>query len=196
MTDSCARCSSPLDEGSILCAHCGAAVSTDPSVAEAAPATAPIFKTFNDRKDLEGIGGWLILPAIGLAITPFITFYNLFGLDIPALSRYGSGLLLNGHSGLIGLLVFEIIMNIILLAGAIGLNILLYSKKRIFPKCMIIFLTANFLFILGDQIAVSALLASADRVSGITDVIRAFIGAVIWIPYFLNSQRVAQTFVN
>jgi hypothetical protein len=192
MTDSCARCSSPLDEGSILCAHCGAAVATDLGVVEAAPAYVPTFLPAND---LEGIGGWLILPAIGLALTPFICLGPIF-TDIQLLTAGDHQSLFANHPSLTALLDSEVVINLAFLAATICLNILFYTKKRILPKCMVAFYSAQCVLLLVDHLAATAIFPSVDLSSGLITVIRSFVVAAVWIPYFLNSQRVEQTFVN
>lgn len=193
----CASCSSTLNEDSLVCPNCGTAVAVHPGVSEAAaPTSAPVFKTFENRNDLNGIGGWLILPAIGLVISPFMSLHGIFIVDLPVLfgDRYSA--FLNGHPAFSGLLVFEIMGNAIFLAGAVGLNFLLYKKKRIFPICMIAYFAINFFLLLADHLATRALLPSTDSNSGTMAVVRAFVGAAVWIPYFLVSRRVKATFMN
>ena len=196
MTTTCSRCSSQLDEASLICPNCGTVATMPSEVAEATPTMAPVFTSFDHRNDLEGIGGWLILPAIGLAVAPFIALHGIFIVDMPVLtgSRYQA--YLSDHPRFVGLLIFEIMVNSFFLLGSLGLNFLLYKKKRIFPKCIIGYLAIQLCLILADHLGVIALLPSADSSGGLKDVFRAFSGAAIWIPYFLTSQRVKATFVN
>jgi len=201
MSTLCADCSSPLDEGSPFCAHCGssvsgesgATVSAQPTVAEPVPFE---LSAYRSAKDLEVLGGWLILPAIGLAITPFITLYYIFGLDLPILLSGRSSVVFVNHPGLASLLIFEIAVNAIFLTCVLGLNFLFYAKKSIFPKCMIAYLVINFFLLLADHLATASMFPSVNSTSGMMSVVRAFTGAAVWIPYFLNSNRVEQTFVN
>src|ERR1035441_8705208 len=144
MTTTCATCSSALDEGTPVCPNCGTAVAASPGVVETAPSTAPIFKSFEDRNDLNGIGGWLILPAIGLAIAPFFALYGIFVTDLPMLTGSRYQIFLTGHPGIFGLLIFEIIVNALFLAGSLGLNFLFYKKHRLFPSYMIAYLVTQF----------------------------------------------------
>lgn len=182
MTTSCANCSSPLSEGSTVCPNCGTAVVVYPGVAEASPTTAPIFKPYEDLIDLKGIGGWLILPAIGLVLTPLVNLGVIFALDIPALNvgRYQN------------LISFEIIMNLVIGAAAVCLCILFFKKKAILPRCMVYYLVGNFLLNLLDYFLAQGEGLSPDP----SDLGRSIIAAAIWIPYFLNSRRVKATFVN
>jgi hypothetical protein len=153
---------------------------------------APAFKPFDD---LNGLGGWLILPAIGLAISPFISMHGIV-TDIQLLTGGDHlGIFVN-HPSLTGLLTFEIIINTSFLAAVIALNILFYTKKRLLPKCMIVFYAAQCILMLADHLAATAVFPSSDLSAGLFTVVRAFIGAAVWIPYFMSSQRVEATFVN
>ena len=83
MTISCATCSSALEEGSLVCPNCGTTVAVDSAIAVTGSTDAPAYK---HDEDLNGIGGWLILPAIGLAIAPFVALYIIFMVDLPVLT--------------------------------------------------------------------------------------------------------------
>ena len=192
MTDLCVRCLSPLDEASLLCPKCGAPSSPNADVGESAPVSAPAFLPAND---LEGIGGWLILPAIGLALAPFICLRPIFA-DLSLLTGGGHPDLFASHPSLTALLIFEIIINFAFLMAAICLNILFYMKKRILPKCIIAMYAAQCVFILADHLAATTVFPSVNLSSGLITVVRSFLVAAVWIPYFLNSVRVEQTFVN
>jgi hypothetical protein len=104
--------------------------------------------------------------------------------------------LFTNHPALSSLLTFEVIINTTFIAAAICLNILFYTKKRILPKCMIAFYAAQCILILVDHMAATAIFPSVDLSSSLITMIRSFIVAAVWIPYFLNSRRVEQTFVN
>jgi hypothetical protein len=61
---------------------------------------------------------------------------------------------------------------------------------------MIAYLVINFFLLLADHLATASMFPSVNSTSGMMSVVRAFTGAAVWIPYFLNSNRVEQTFVN
>ena len=146
MTNQCTRCTYELEDGAVVCIHCGAALGepagpdaarssvasdlSDPPVAtrEATPATPaqPVIASpmFSTGSDLNGIGGWLILVAIGLAISPFIMMHGVYtDLRILTGDRYQAGLAL--RPGLAGLVMFEAITNTLFLAAVVCLNVLL-----------------------------------------------------------------------
>lgn len=194
MTTTCAVCSSALSEGSPVCLNCGTTVAVNPCVIEAAPATEPLFKSFEARSDLNGIGGWLILPAIGLAISPFLSLHGIVTDSLLLTGDHPS--LFANHPSLTSLLIFEILINTAFLFAVICLNILFYTKKRIFPRCIIAFYAAQCVLMLADHLAAVSVFPSVDLSANVITVVRSFIVAVVWIPYFLNSKRVEATFVN
>jgi hypothetical protein len=154
------------------------------------PDSGPAYKYELDS-DLVGIGGWLILPCIGLAISPFSFLHGIYtDLSILFGSRLQSSLA--GHPALAGLILFEAVNNSLLFATTIFLNVLLYRKKKAFSTLMVIYLTANFVLGLADHLFALRFYPQTQ----LTGVARGFFGAAIWIPYFLQSQRVKETFVN
>jgi hypothetical protein len=193
MTISCATCSSALEESIQMCPNCGTAVAAGSAIAETGSTDAPAYK---HDDGLKGIGGWLILPAIGLAVAPFVALYIIFMVDLPVLTESKYQEVLTRHPALPGLLVFEIITNAFFLAVSLGLNFLFYKKKRILPRCIIAYLIIQFFLILADNLATAAVLPSANTAGSLFGVVRSLVGAVIWIAYFHSSIRVEATFVN
>jgi len=148
----------------------------------------PSFSTGND---LEGIGGWLILVAIGLAIAPFMLMKGIY-IDLHVFygGQFQVGLALK--PGLAALILFEAVSNSVFLLGLIALNVLFYRKQRTFPACMITYLAFNCAVILFDH--VGALHYSPH--TSATAALRSVIGTLVWIPYYLRSERVKVTFKN
>lgn len=148
----------------------------------------PMFAT---GTDLEGIGGWLILVAVGLGIGPLV---SLSGVIRDLLMLYGAKYqnVLAARPGIAGLVLYEAVTNSIFLVALVALNILFYKKKRSFPSLMITFLASQLAFVLIDHLAARALQPS----TGLAGVFRSLAGAVIWIPYYLRSERVKATFIH
>lgn len=191
MTTVCAQCSSALNEGSLVCPSCGSAVAVNSGITETGSTDAPIFKSIEDPNDLNGIGGWLILPAIGLAISPFISLHGVYRtLEVLTGSHYQA--FLSFRPGLAALILFEAITNTILFASLVCLNYLFHTKKRAFPTAMILYFCGQFFLLLIDHLMAMRFNPNAQW----TAVARSFFAALIWIPYFLNSRRVEATFVN
>jgi Protein of unknown function (DUF2569). len=142
------------------------------------------------RSDLNGIGGWLIPVAIGLAIAPFLSLRGIYR-DFRLLNASGYSAL-EAYRGLAVLVLFEAITNTIYFLSEIGLNILFYRHKKTFPGWMITFYCAQIFFTFADHVAAIHYSPGGSFIP----LIRTTLGAAIWIPYYLVSQRVKATFVS
>ena len=135
-----------------------------------------------------GIGGWLILPAIGLVLGPIIGVVGL----ITGLALY-TDVEAAGYGGVYAL---EILVQIALLAFLIYTATRFFGKKRNAPAyCITLFVlgvAASFILLvieLGAGAEVFAIESGKALAQGT-------ISAAIWIPYFRVSKRVKATFVN
>ncbi|MGB6722155.1 MAG: DUF2569 domain-containing protein, partial [Terracidiphilus sp.] len=156
-----------------------------------APSPTSFVPSFAAGKDLEGIGGWLILVAFGLGIAPFT---SIRGISVDLRILYGASYQtwLSAHRGIAALILFEAATNSIFLLGLLGLNLLFYRKKKAFSGWMITYLATHLALILFDHL-VALRFSSNPEASPLASV---SIGAAIWIPYFLRSERVKTTFVH
>lgn len=150
----------------------------------------------------EGIGGWLILPLIGLVITPFRMVYLVISTMATALTpevlSYFDSPDSAFYSPLYKPLVFgEILVNMFIGAAAVVLLVLLFTKKKIFPMLMVVYLAFNACFTIIDVI-LAKMAVPQIALSGeiMRPVITSVLAACIWIPYFLMSERVKNTFVK
>ncbi len=197
MSSKCASCGAQLENSASICVVCGveqlrceAPQVVVPEIAQPAPGRFPARGTA-EKANLAGIGGWLIFTGIGLALAPLLNVFALL-TDGRLLFNPGAREYLSMHSGLYLLIFFEIISNqVFFFYGAVS-NVLFYSKKRMFPVAMIVFLAANVLVVSIDHIGVAQLALPAKP----TQLIRALVAAAIWIPYFMRSRRVAFTFTR
>jgi hypothetical protein len=89
------------------------------------------------------------------------------------------------------LILFEASTNVIMCLALIGLNILFYRTRRSFPRWIITFFAAAFIVTACDHLWAVHFLPTSW-----TPVLQRFVAAAIWIPYFVKSRRVQQTFVN
>jgi hypothetical protein len=184
--EKCRACGAELPEGVALCPQCGFASEknrTESRTAERPKMSAP-------RSDLNGIGGWLILVAIGLAISPLVSLHGI-SRDFRLLFDHNQSVL-ESYRGLAFLILFEAATNTIFFLSLIGLNVLFYLKKRSFPGCMIAFLCMQLFIILVDHLAAMRYFPSVS----LAHPARALIGAAIWVPYLLRSLRVKETFTH
>lgn len=137
---------------------------------------------------LKGIRGWLILPAIGLILSPIIGVIGLFALlgMYQDIVRLGYG----------GVYTLELIVLFGLLVFTIYAAIKFFGKKKDAPKIMIILYSVSLvasLVLLGVE-----LLAGPEEFAVETgkQLVRDIVAAAIWIPYFNVSKRVKATFVK
>ena len=157
----------------------------------------------NQKTEPSGLGGWLILFMLGLIFLPIklgaflaTAYYPIFSegyweiLTTPGSDAY--------HVLWAPILIFEIIGNSAFLMAAIVLLVFFFQKHHRFPKLIIWFLALNVAFVVIDFFVanlIPAVAAEPDPESN-RELIRTIIGAAIWIPYFLKSVRVKNTFVN
>src|ERR1035437_3738934 len=168
-------------------------VGQSPAAANVAvPAAKPGFKMFSD---LNSIGGWLILVAFGLVVSPFACLSTI-STEYPLLTRGEHQPVLGEHVSFATLITLEIAINAVFIAGLLCLNFLFFTKKKIFPKWMIVYLLAQVFLSVVDLTAAAAVVSSAPPPAMIAGLVRPIVGALIWIPYFSTSKRVKATFVN
>jgi hypothetical protein len=184
--EKCRACGADLPEGVTRCPRCG--IANEENRAE--PQTAERPGMFAPRSDLNGIGGWLILVAVGLAISPLVSLHGLYR-DFRLLFGHTNWAVESYH-GLALLILFEAITNTIFFLSLAGLNYLFYLKKKSFLGWMIAFLCVQPLIILVDHLAAMRYFPTVSLVHPV----RALISAAIWIPYLLRSLRVKETFTH
>lgn len=151
----------------------------------------------------SGIGGWLILVAIGLIMSPFALLASLLLQYLPIYTS-GTWQSLTAPSSefyhpLWGpILIFETIATSIFLVLAVALLVLFFRKSRSFPKFFIILAIAHPIYILVGAWLASFVLQDDPQFGADTagDLSRAAIYAAIWVPYMVKSRRVNNTFVE
>jgi hypothetical protein len=143
------------------------------------------------------IGGWLILPSIGLCIAPlqlvyFIYdtgFFNYVNWQILADAAYVS------YNPNLGMLVLtELIINFVLCAFGVLVIVLFFKRRSSVPLLVACFYGANFLLPLIDSLIADSLNLSGFDKETTSNLLTGFISCAIWIPYFLISNRSKGTF--
>ncbi len=154
-------------------------------------------------KKYPNLGGWLILPLIGLFISPIALIYSLFeyiiAIDKDLIYIFISGMYSTKEIIEYGLFIFiDIFLNIFSLIYCILIITLLINKRSSFPKLMIAFYIISVLMSIYEIWALNYLDLSteAELQSTRTTLSRSVVGAAVWIPYFIFSKRVNGTFVN
>jgi len=149
------------------------------------------FTTFTGP---AGLGGWLILPGLGLFLSIFrqigdvIHLFGLFKQDSwNALTSPGSA---SYDSWWATLLVFKLAATVALVMFEILLLFLFRGQKRAVPQLMIAWL----IFQAFVYVTVSLM---SRQIPGAASggIFTPIVPCLIWIPYFLTSKRVKETFI-
>ncbi|MCB0764136.1 MAG: DUF2569 family protein [Flavobacteriales bacterium] len=146
------------------------------------------------------IGGWMVLPLIGLLLSPLRMLVEMFqddmyfftcALDAPytiverkdlfQLYCYGS------QAWAIGMFAFTAV-----------LIVLFFRKRTSVPILMVFLYGVTVVFLIVDQLLYDFfdLPALTGEPYGSKDLVRSIIAGCIWIPFFLVSDRVRTTFVR
>ena len=165
--------------------------------------------SLNDKKydqlplGVSGLGGWLILVQIGLYFTVILLIIQIAVYSLPSFSEENWRVLTSKESSLYDplwkpLIVFETVYNLLFLIFTVYIIVLFYRKKSIVPRLMIIFYSASLLVGIMDYILLQqiALAKEIEDGSSVRDLVRSGITCLVWIPYFIKSVRVRNTFVN
>jgi len=154
---------------------------------------------------VSGLGGWLILVQIGLYLTILLNILTLNNDTLPAFSPGTWEMLTSKDSSWYDslwapLLIFELVVNILLILVSLFCLYNMYQKKSIFPKLMIIVYSLSLFIVILEYILINQIsIVSEYGLSGpddVKDIVRAAITCAIWIPYFLKSERVQNTFIQ
>ncbi|MDR3352092.1 MAG: DUF2569 domain-containing protein [Zoogloeaceae bacterium] len=157
-----------------------------------------------EEKNLEGLGGWLVLVGIGIVLSPLriivdniLPYYSILSdgtwdlLTTPGSEAY--------HPLWAPLLIGESLINGGLVLACIFTAYLFFSKKKHFPMCYIGVHLFSLAFLLIDAVAVTATVRPDIPVfdeETRKELARSLVSFLIWCPYMLVSKRVKATFVR
>lgn len=152
---------------------------------------------------VSGLGGWLVLVQIGLFISLITRVVTMFqAMSIMGGSETGN-LLTSPSSPYYHPLwktsfIIEGVSSAAMLLFTIIILVSFYQKKRVLPRLMIIFYVVNFLLLLITVLILNQipLAREVQGVNSISTLIGGILGCAIWIPYFIRSERVKNTFRN
>ncbi len=150
--------------------------------------------------DGRSIGGWLILVTIGLVTTPIRFLIGLLNGQYFDAAVWSN--ILDPTSGvyspaLAGLLTMEVIVNTSYVAFSILLIFLFFNRRSSVPRLMTIFYASNLAFVVFDYVLASLLgVDMGNNTEAGKEVLKSFVAAAIWVPYFNLSLRVKETFVE
>ncbi len=151
----------------------------------------------------KGLGGWLILPALGLIVLPIRIGFMLYSDFLPIFQEGYWEVLTDPasesyHHLWAPLIIVETIGNGFFILFDLVLIFLFFTKSHRFPLLFIIFLASNLLFVVGDFFMADLIPAIAEQEDedSFKEMTRSIVNTAIWIPYFLVSKRVKNTFVK
>ena len=168
-----------------------------------APPQSPVADAAPALDGPKGIGGWLLLPVIGMFVFPVrcvislaTEYLPIFEKDLWAnLTTPGSNAY---HPLWAPLLIYEVVFNLAFLVFDLFLLYLLFTKAHRFPKLYIAFAVLNLVFVVSDALLgyqIPAVVAQGmDAIW--KEIGRSFMMVAIWVPYMLVSKRVKNTFVR
>ncbi|MEO6994178.1 MAG: DUF3857 domain-containing protein [Lacunisphaera sp.] len=156
------------------------------------------------RENLEGLGGWLILVAVGLFVRPSLYISAIYGArrayfnqNVWQLLTTTTSKAYNPNFGMVAPL--ELIYNFAMLGCSILLLILFFRRSHLFPRFMQVFLgciVLGSLFAIWDSATISHKPVNALDFETMKIILQAVIAAAVWIPYFQVSRRVKATFTR
>ncbi len=157
----------------------------------------------SEEKSLEGIGGWLIIVAISIVISPIravvigvTTYVPIFSSGAwQALTTQGSDVYNPLWAPII---IGEILINSALIVAWLYMAYKFFTKSSAFPKWYIGIAIFSLVFIIVDAFSIKLVLPNEPVFDSSTrqELMRSLIMVVIWVPYMLVSKRVKATFIK
>lgn len=154
-----------------------------------------------DQTAPQGLGGWLIIPILGLFLKPVAVAGTLYFNLLPHFQpTVWATLTTPGHENyhrLLGpLRIFELTSSVVLAAAAIALLVLCFRRAAIFPTAVVAYYLVSLAVLLVDHLLAMQIpgIVAFDGKSIPPETIRQLLTTVIWVPYFLVSRRVKNTF--
>ncbi len=155
----------------------------------------------NDK--LEGLGGWLILVGFGVLLRPVVYLVSIvqghqayFNQGVwSVLTTPGT----DTYRPLFSLLApLELGLNILLFVYSVTLILLFFRRSRRFPGLIQILLMLEIAAMGFSAWSSHALgpVTDAENTQVFGDLFRSMLVALIWVPYFRLSRRVALTFTR
>ncbi len=156
-----------------------------------------------DKSQPKGIGGWMVLPMLGLAFSPLLMVFTLLR-DILPIFTDGTfaAITTPGHPAYhplwAPLLCLEVASNVILIVLALVTLVFIVRESRYAPKLAIAWFAGVALFQTADYFAsdLIPIIAEQQDTESLKLMVRGIFAACLWIPYFLISKRVKATFVK
>ena len=195
MATQCRLCGLHIPDGVTSCMMCGnrnlvavaAGETVVPTLGAQSTTKAPGQASFSK---------WLWAVAISLIVMPVIRVLAIVNNELPKLSSEQFQPFLQSHPGLSNLLYFEIGVNSLLVVGALVLNFLFYTKRKMFPMLMVSYVAVTVLFRVAVVAAVNSMFPDLNLSAGYITLLRYLLYAGAMIPYLLTSSDIKKRFVK
>jgi transglutaminase-like putative cysteine protease/heme exporter protein D len=149
-----------------------------------------------EHVDSTSIGGWLILVAIGLSLTPLRILIELASAENSFFNgATWDSLFAMKQYGFLVWLSAELAYNIIFIFFTAILVVLFFQRRTSVPLLAKIFYGTSLFVVVADSLAASSL-AGITISENLQDILQSLFAACIWIPYFHYSERVKETFTT
>jgi Protein of unknown function (DUF2569) len=157
-------------------------------------------KVLAREPSLAGLGGWLALVGLGLCVAP-LRLLAVMAANATAFQPDVWGMLTTPgtdayHPFWAPVIIGETIANLFLLGLSLVNLYLFFRKRRVFPRMAITFLAAGVVITALDLLAAQAIPMAKVAPKDVAQLGQTVVGAAVWIPYFLRSRRVRETFVR
>jgi hypothetical protein len=150
-------------------------------------------------KTYVGVKGWLavltVVMGLGLVMNVVGLFQNLDSLKDPA-----SAVAFELYPDLRDVLYFEILILVVAIAAAAAGIIMIFKRKRLAKHIIAGLLVGVVITGILDTTWISSILAdnpeALESLDNDSEMARATVAALVWVPYLYVSKRVKQTLVR
>lgn len=136
----------------------------------------------------KGIAGWLIIPAIGFFLAPIKTA-AMFFMGLNMIQNFAPELTSDPR------LWFSCMIDVAMIVATIIVAVFFFKKRRVAVRAIIGLLSTSILANLVQALLNAAMFEKVDA-DTVKPVIHACVFGAVWIPYFLKSKRVKNTFTE
>ena len=141
------------------------------------------------------IGGWLYVVAVALIVSPLAIMVSMVRSDYFTVSTWNMQIQGSSSLAIRSMLIFETTFNVVLIGYCLFCVVLLLNRRDILPKYITGLYILNLAYAITDYIFAYNINNGNVTQNAALAIVKAMVGAVIWIPYFKRSSRVEETFI-
>jgi len=156
----------------------------------------------SNAREPSGLGGWLALVIFGMFASLVRITWEMFKLHVPlvmdgTLAKLSDPQHPAYHPLWVPLFCIEVLANLATLALTVALIVLVFKRSRLAPVVAIGWYVYGVALIMGDYLMwqlIPSVAAQPVDAELIRDLGRSILVTLVWVPYFLRSRRVRNTF--